>query len=240
MEKMIQDSEKVASDAQVLKVYNMNDVRGNLTLATKGENGSKITWVSSNETVITSTGEVTRPVKGSGDITVKLTAIVTVNDASVQKELTAIVREMPLQEELAGYVFSYFTGEGYSDGEQIYFALSEGNNPLHWNELNDGKPVLISKLGEKGLRDPFIIRSPEGDKFFLIATDLKIHGNGDWEAVQKTGSLFIAIWESTDLVNWSEQRMVQVSPEVAGNTWAPEAFYDKTTGEYVVFWASRI
>ena len=30
-----------------------------------------------------------------------------------------------------------------------------------------------SKYGEKGLRDPFIIRSPEGDKFYIIATDLK-------------------------------------------------------------------
>ena len=29
-------------------------------------------------------------------------------------------------------------------------------------------------MGEKGLRDPFLIRSPEGDKFFLIATDLSI------------------------------------------------------------------
>ena len=83
----------------------------------------------------------------------------------------------------AGYLFTYFTGEGTADGEQIYYALSKGNDPLHWRELNGGKPVLTSTLGEKGLRDPFIIRSPEGDKFYQIATDLRIYGNGDWDAV---------------------------------------------------------
>ena len=48
------------------------------------------------------------------------------------------------------------------------------------------------------------------------------------------------IWESTDLVNWSDQRMVEVSAKIeAGCTWAPEATYDAKTGEYVVYWASR-
>ena len=48
------------------------------------------------------------------------------------------------------------------------------------------------------------------------------------------------VWESTDLVNWSDQRMVEVSAEIgAGCTWAPEATYSPLTGEYVVYWASR-
>lgn len=60
----------------------------------------------------------------------------------------------------AGYLFAYFTGEGTADGEQIRYALSRGNDPLHWRELNAGSPVLTSTIGEKGLRDPFVIRSP--------------------------------------------------------------------------------
>ncbi len=49
------------------------------------------------------------------------------------------------------------------------------------------------------------------------------------------------VWESTDLVNWSEQRMVEVARDDAGCTWAPEATYDeKETGEYIVYWASRV
>ena len=63
-----------------------------------------------------------------------------------------------------------------------------------------------------GLRDPFLIRSPEGDRFFLIATDLSIGRNGDWDRSQRTGSKYLEIWESTDLINWSEQRHVQGLP----------------------------
>ncbi|MFF7880561.1 family 43 glycosylhydrolase [Streptomyces sp. NPDC020794] len=142
----------------------------------------------------------------------------------------------------AGYLFAYFTGEGTADGEQIRYALSRGNDPLHWRELNAGSPVLTSTIGEKGLRDPFVIRSPEGDKFFLIATDLKMYQNssGSWDYVQRHGSRSIMIWESTDLVHWTDQRLVKVAPDNAGNTWAPEAYWDDSLGEYVVFWASKL
>ena len=142
----------------------------------------------------------------------------------------------------AGYLFAYFTGEGTSDGEQIRYALSRGNDPLHWRELNAGRPVLTSTIGEKGLRDPFVIRSPKGDKFYLIATDLRMYQNssGSWDYVQRHGSKSIMIWESTDLVHWTDQRLVKVAPDNAGNTWAPEAYWDDSLGEYVVFWASKL
>ncbi|MFF2460511.1 family 43 glycosylhydrolase [Streptomyces mirabilis] len=146
------------------------------------------------------------------------------------------------QPKYAGYLFAYFTGEGTADGEQIRYALSRGNDPLHWRELNAGHPVLTSTTGEKGLRDPFVIRSPKGDKFFLIATDLKMYQNssGSWDYVQRHGSRSIMIWESTDLVHWTDQRLVKVAPDNAGNTWAPEAYWDDSLGEYVVFWASKL
>jgi GH43 family beta-xylosidase len=41
-------------------------------------------------------------------------------------------------------------------------------------------------------------------------------------------------------VTWSEQRHVLVSPPTAGNTWAPEAYYDTDIEAYVVFWASSL
>jgi hypothetical protein len=152
---------------------------------------------------------------------------------------TPAVAEDPAQP-YAGYLFSYFTGEGTADGEQIRFALSQGNDPLHWQELNDGRPVLTSTLGTRGLRDPFVIRSPQGDTFYQIATDLRMYGSGAWDAAQRRGSRSIVVWESKDLVTWSEPRLAQVSPDTAGNTWAPEAFYDRSLDRYVVFWASKI
>ncbi|WP_175638518.1 glycoside hydrolase family 43 protein [Metabacillus schmidteae] len=147
---------------------------------------------------------------------------------------------MQNQTEFAGYLFSYFTGEETADGEQIYFALSKGNNPLDWQELNNGKPVLTSSLGEKGVRDPYLFRSSDGDKFYLIATDLRIHGNGDWQRAVTEGSRNIMIWESTNLIEWSNQRMVEIAPPEAGCTWAPEIHYDKSSSEYLIFWASML
>jgi hypothetical protein len=140
---------------------------------------------------------------------------------------------------MAGYVFAYFTADTIA-GEKIHFAASQGNNALRWNELNGGEPVLSSTLGTKGLRDPFLIRSPAGDRFFLIATDLSIGSGTTWDDSQRHGSRSIEVWESTDLVNWGQQRHLQVSPPTAGNTWAPEAFWSTELGSYVVFWASKL
>ena len=142
------------------------------------------------------------------------------------------------EEVYSAYLFAYFKGEGLAQGEQIYFAVSRDG--LHWTDINDGNPVLTSSLGEKGLRDPFIMRSADGSKFYVIATDLKINGNNDWTAAQTKGSKSIMVWESGDLINWSEQRMCRVAPDGAGCTWAPEAVYDDESGQYLVFWSSKI
>lgn len=135
-----------------------------------------------------------------------------------------------------GYAFLYFT----ASDENIYLASSNGNNALSFTELNNGQPVLTSTLGDGGVRDPFIMRSIEGDKFFILATDLCIGCGTSWAEAQRNGSLHIEIWESSDLVTFSEQRHVQVSPESYGNTWAPEAYYDDELQTYVVYWASGI
>ncbi|MDX2548083.1 family 43 glycosylhydrolase [Streptomyces sp. WI04-05B] len=234
------DTTATQQAADALTVPNLDDIRGNITLPSTGAYGTAVAWSSANPDVIGTDGVVHRPAHGAGGTTVDLTATITKGTATATRTLTAKVPELPAKAALKGYMFSYFTGEGTSDGEQLYAALSKGNDPLKWRELNDGKPVLTSTLGEKGLRDPFIIRSPEGDKFYQIATDLRIYGNGDWDASQRTGSKSIMVWESTDLVHWTDQRLVKISPDSAGNTWAPEAFYDAKLGSYVVFWASKL
>ena len=136
-----------------------------------------------------------------------------------------------------GFLFVTFKGEATPMTEQIYFALSQDGR--HWEALNGAKPVLISKLGEKGVRDPYLLRSHDGSKFYILATDLSINLNHDWNRAVKAASKSIVIWESTNLVNWSEPRLVKVAADDAGCTWAPEAVYDEDTGDYLVFWASK-
>jgi hypothetical protein len=136
-----------------------------------------------------------------------------------------------------GYLFVHFIGEN-EIGEQVYFSISKDG--LHWEDLNKGEPVLMNNLGEKGARDPFIIRSVDGEKYYIIATDLRIASGKGWKSAVNEGSRNLIVWESEDLVNWSEERMVEVGIEGAGCVWAPEAIYDKETGKYFVFWASHV
>ena len=137
----------------------------------------------------------------------------------------------------AGYLFVTFT-DGREDGEQIYFAISRDG--LHWQDLNGGNPVLTSSIGEKGARDPFLLRSVDGSHFYLIATDLRIANGKGWDAAQYAGSRDLLIWESDDLIHWSEERSVTLGVEGAGCVWAPEAIYDRKRDAYLVFYASMV
>lgn len=136
-----------------------------------------------------------------------------------------------------GYLFVHFTGEE-EQGEQVYFSMSRDG--LHWKDLNQGQLIIESTVGERGVRDPFIIRSHEGDRFFIIATDLRIASGKGWEIAQYQGSQSIVIWESDDLVHWSKERIVKVGVKEAGCVWAPEAIYQEEEDQYMVFWASMV
>ncbi|KAF5686393.1 Arabinanase levansucrase invertase [Fusarium circinatum] len=145
-------------------------------------------------------------------------------------------REISCNSNYEGYAFFYFSNRD----ENIYLAASNGNDALSFTELNNGKPILTSTKGDGGVRDPFILRSHEGDKFYILATDLCIGCGTSWGDAQRFGSRYLEIWESKDLINWSAQHHVEVSPDNYGNTWAPEAYYDDDLKTYVVYWASGI
>lgn len=135
------------------------------------------------------------------------------------------------------YLFTHFIGE-QPQGEQVYFSVSRDG--LHWEDLAGGKPVICSHVGERGLRDPFLIRKEDGSGFVIIATDLCIANGLGWTAAVTTGSRCLAVMESADLVHWSEPVLREVSVPEAGCTWAPEAIYDRQQDNYLVFWASMV
>lgn len=142
------------------------------------------------------------------------------------------------------WLFAYFTGEDVG-GEAVRFARS-GDTALDWEILAGGRPVLVSDVGTRGVRDPFLLRSRglpgESARFYLLATDLRISGGGPhaWDRSLVSGSRSIVVWESDDLVTWSQPRLADVAPDGAGNAWAPEAVYDPDRRAYLVFWASRV
>lgn len=140
-----------------------------------------------------------------------------------------------------GYLLVHFVEDQHGHAEQIYFSLSRGDDPLRWRRLNDGRPVLSCELGTSGVRDPHIVRRPDGG-FHIVATDLRVwRAQGpDWEEFRRRGSRSLVVWDSADLLTWSAPRLVEVAPPHAGMAWAPEAFYDEDSGDFLVHFASAL
>ncbi|HEY1106238.1 MAG TPA: immunoglobulin-like domain-containing protein, partial [Agromyces sp.] len=244
-------AEAAQRDLDAIVLANADDVRGDLTLPTTGDRfGSVLDWSSSAPAVVdvegTATvapGVVTRP--DSGDATVVLTVTATNGDATATRDIPLTVRKANATGETTDYLFAHFTGtEGSASDEQIYFATSRDAATFTDTRAN-GDPVLsLSKgQGDGGVRDPVVVRSPEGDRVFVSATDLSIYYRGGWgnSNATVTGSKSLVVWESTDLVNWSEPRFVDVASGIpnAGMAWAPEAIWDEVTQQYYVYWATR-
>ena len=223
------DQSVVNLAASQLVVTNATGAYGNLTLPAS-INSAKVTWTTDNAKLVKATGEVTRP-KGR-DAEVLLHASISKGTASTVKDIKVHVIKSYRKAVDQAYLFVHFT---FSD-EKIYFSKSKGNSALDWTELNNGKPVFSSTKGTTGLRDPHIVRSPEGDTFYVMATDLKWFSGNKGEDRKR----YIQVWESHDLINWSAQRDVLISPANVQNTYAPEAVWDDSIGAYVVFWTSKI
>ena len=145
------------------------------------------------------------------------------------------------------YLFVHFTGtEDDASHEQIYFSVSKDGR--EWSILNGGKAVLESSVGEGGVRDPYIVRSPVNGKFYLMATDLSIYNRKQsgvdektaWEQCRRTGSRNILVWESNDLVYWSDPRLAFAAPECAGCCWAPKCVWDSRRKMFMLMFASTM
>ena len=241
----------------------------NLPLVAEGtKNGSAITWKSSDEKLITGTdakyeapkngmadpykgaGVVTRPAYGDGDSKpVTLTATASYNGGEVvTKTVEVTVKEQTRSVPDGAYAAVTFLSDAATTngkiGEALYESATDGNNFFSFSEINSGNPVIVSNTDTKGLRDPYVLKSKDGDKFYMIATDLKVSSQG-WGQNQQYGSLKLEAWESTDMVNWTRTNAedgdtgIKVNADNMGMTWAPEAFWDDALNSYVVFWSSR-
>lgn len=121
------------------------------------------------------------------------------------------------------YLFSYFIGNG-EDG--LHLAWSRDG--LAWEALQGGKSFLKPEVGGKLMRDPCLLRGPDGLFHMVWTTSWNEPG--------------IGLAHSRDLRIWSEQVFVPVMAHEPGamNAWAPEIVHDPAAGQYVIFWSSTI
>lgn len=249
--------EEAREDLDSIELPYVDDIRGNITLPDVGiKHGSSITWKSSDANIITdcinSEGQAAGVVKRQDtDAAVTLTAAISVGDEEISRAFEVKVKAKCNfnPETTTDYLFAYFVSDNVEE-EQIYFATSQDGN--NWMDINNDEPVLdVREISENrtetdisenrnnpGVRDPYIIRSYEGDRFYLIATDLSFEIQGGSGPSSQNGSRCIRVWESDDLVNWSEPWLAEIAAEDSGCAWAPEAIYDEETGDYVVFWSA--
>ncbi len=140
------------------------------------------------------------------------------------------------------YLFVHFREMSTPDGEQVRFSVSRDG--FHWESINEGRPLMWAYYGDHGVRDFTITRCRHNGKFYIFATDLSLaYGlrgkyKKSWESIRRYGSKCLAVWESDDLVNWSEQRLVPLGDEDFGCLWAPDILYDRTADDYVIHWSS--
>ena len=125
---------------------------------------------------------------------------------------TSYVQQTP-----AGYVMSYFKDNDTS----LYFAYS--TDALNWTALSN-KPVLTATQGTKQIRDPYIFRKRDG-KFVVMSTE-------GWNNSE------IYLWDSDDLVKFTNERLMKVNTFDTGQAWAPECIYDPDNDRYVIYWSA--
>lgn len=103
-------------------------------------------------------------------------------------------------EDMAGYLFVYFTGNDPRD-EAVRYALS--HDGLNFKALNDNAPIIDSRLISEsgGVRDPHILRSEDGKEFYMMVTDMTSNKGSD----ANRGQIFL---KSTDLINWTPSASV--------------------------------
>ena len=140
------------------------------------------------------------------------------------------------------YLFVHFREISTPEGEQVRFGLSRDG--FNWESVNDGRPLMWAYYGDKGVRDFTIIRSKLDGKFYILATDLSLaysvraYRPDFWKHVSEQGSKCLEVWESEDLVHWTEQRLAKIGDDDFGCLWAPDIIFDNDTGDYVVHWSS--
>ncbi len=131
--------------------------------------------------------------------------------------------------EFSKYLFCYFVGNEPEE-ETVHFALSRDG--YHFEALNDNEKVITQKLGKKCCRDPYIFRDNDG-VFHIIATDMK--SRDGW-----CNNNSMVIWDSTDLINWENERIIDFSQfeetKTANRVWAPQVIFDDEKNEYMLYW----
>ncbi|KIU26065.1 beta-xylosidase [Sphingomonas melonis] len=149
----------------------------------------------------------------------------------------------------SAYLLVYFKDETHS----LHFATSPDG--YTFTDVNGGEPVLSGRAvaDQKGLRDPHIMRGPDGS-FYMSMTDLHIYAQREglratlWERPETQfgwgNNRNLLLMKSNDLLHWTLAKVAVASlfPAYANasSAWAPETIWDPATRRMMVYFTTRM
>lgn len=218
-------SARQAVDAVVADL-DLGDTSGlvaDLVLPTTGTHGTTITWTSSDEAAVSTTGDVTRPEAGAGDAHVTLTARVT--NGSVERAVT--IEVVVLQRVAGGLVGSWSFEGDLADGTGAHAPatttgprLDQAGGQVTYTDGAHGQAVHLD--GASG------VRLPDG----LVA-------GSTWSAAMWLRPEVLTQFTSAFFAARDGNAWVSVVPRghdgVAGSTmvWSGSQWYDAGTGTQI-------
>ncbi|MFF0911177.1 LamG-like jellyroll fold domain-containing protein [Microbacterium enclense] len=254
------DAHRAAAQAVVDAVAPVTIDESVTTLPTSG---GRVSWTSTDPAITVAadgrTVTTRLPAAGSAPRSATLTATATVRGVAATRSVPVTVQPTPAAADAFGYAMVHFIEDANGYAEKIYLDVSRGDDPEVWDPLNGGQPILASQLGTTGVRDPYLTFNPETKTYYIIATDLRVFGGDrgrsgctDWCYWSSQGSTKLNVWESKDLVTWSDLRQFDVAQSPAGTdvaelgmAWAPEAtwvpgYNADGSGAFVLYWSSTV
>ena len=150
-----------------------------------------ITWQSSDTLFLTHSGRINGRFVGENK---EVTLTATVHDGMSQKKQDVKFKvSIHGYEPYSNYLFAYFPA---NNNENIYYALS--NDGYNFTAMNNGNRVVAadSVSVKKGLRDPHVLRAPDG-WFYMVNTDMK-------SAEGWASNRGMVLMRSRDLINWED------------------------------------
>ena len=158
---------------------------------------------------------------------IKKTSAEEIETCIIKAEISNRIYEFNVNilDEYVGYIMSYFNGVEGKETANLAYSY----DGLHWMEIPNSEGFLKTELGTQRIRDPFITRKKDGT-FVILAT-------------QGFNNDSIYYWDSKDLIQFDNHKLVQVSfydsnISMSGErAWAPETYYNLNTDEYYIIFS---
>ncbi|QKS43852.1 S-layer homology domain-containing protein [Paenibacillus cellulosilyticus] len=219
------DAQVVANAKTQLTLGNTSRVYTDLTLPTESYRQTQITWSSTNEAVVSTTGHVTRPDAGDGNKTVTLTATIKRGTATQTKTFQVTVIQQATDALLDGLVARYDFEDNLNDsgpdkvttgaviGSKIGAAATENTAITYADGINGKAAVFNGESGVK-LANGLIKTRIYSVSMWLNPEELTAYTTTFFGAKNDTS------WISLLPNNWDDKTML----------WSGEAWYDGVTG----------